>query len=204
RCFRRRRAVRNRAAARLARTHLAGGMGGRRRGGAARPGARPPVASQVAQRRVVAFREGAGLRERTRSPDRAVRPRPDASRPDLAADRQGSADAEAQPVERVAGVSGAVRRPAPLRADVLMSTDRAAGNRATTPTRTLARGRRIAVALAAIALAVLVSGAVLIAIDVRLHSKYEKSAGFNIWGYRGPRAASKQRDEYRVAVLGGS
>jgi hypothetical protein len=66
------------------------------------------------------------------------------------------------------------------------------------------RAKRVAFALAAIVLAMLVSGAALIAIDVRLHSKYEKSAGFNIWGYRGPRAGSKQRDEYRVAVLGGS
>ena len=68
----------------------------------------------------------------------------------------------------------------------------------------IARARRVKFALAAIALAFLGSMAVLLAIDVRLHHKYESSAGFNVWGYRGPVVGTKQRGEYRVAVLGGS
>ena len=68
-----------------------------------------------------------------------------------------------------------------------------------------ARGRRrIVFALAAVMLAVGVPLFGLLAIDIYLHSKFAKSAGFNIWGYRGPIAGRKQRDEYRVAVLGGS
>ena len=46
--------------------------------------------------------------------------------------------------------------------------------------------------------------AALAAVDVWLHGKFERSAGFNIWGYRGPVAARKTADEYRVVVLGGS
>jgi hypothetical protein len=44
----------------------------------------------------------------------------------------------------------------------------------------------------------------LLAIDVYLHGKYQYTAGFNVWGYRGPIVGKKQPGEYRVAVLGGS
>jgi hypothetical protein len=50
----------------------------------------------------------------------------------------------------------------------------------------------------------ILSLAAVVAVDVYLHSRFEKSAGFNIWGYRGPIAKRKQVAEYRVAVLGGS
>jgi hypothetical protein len=63
---------------------------------------------------------------------------------------------------------------------------------------------RLKFALAAIALAFAIPSGVLLAVDIALHSKYAKTAGFNVWGYRGPVAGRKQRDEYRIVVLGGS
>jgi hypothetical protein len=66
------------------------------------------------------------------------------------------------------------------------------------------RRRRVAYALAAVAIAVVVPLLALLAVDVYLHGKFEKSAGFNVWGYRGPSAGRKLAGEYRVAVLGGS
>ena len=44
----------------------------------------------------------------------------------------------------------------------------------------------------------------LLVTDVYLHRKYERSGGFNVWGYRGPVAKRKQPGEYRVVMLGGS
>jgi hypothetical protein len=64
--------------------------------------------------------------------------------------------------------------------------------------------RRLKFALAAVLLALTGTMAVLLGVDVYLHRKYEKSAGFNIWGYRGPAVGSKKAGEYRVAVFGGS
>lgn len=64
--------------------------------------------------------------------------------------------------------------------------------------------RRVLFALAAVTMAFAVSFAALLAVDVYLHGRFEKSAGFNIWGYRGPAVSKKQPGEYRVAVLGGS
>jgi hypothetical protein len=64
--------------------------------------------------------------------------------------------------------------------------------------------RRIAFALVAIAGATATAAAGLLAVDVHLHSKYQTSAGFNVWGYRGPVVGRKQPGEYRVAMLGGS
>jgi hypothetical protein len=59
-------------------------------------------------------------------------------------------------------------------------------------------------AIAAIALAATVPATALLAIDIYLHGKYAKTAGFNVWGYRGPIVGRKNADEYRVVVLGGS
>ena len=72
------------------------------------------------------------------------------------------------------------------------------------PILSATRGRRLKFALAAVALAVVGSSAALLAVDVYLHRKYEKTAGFNIWGYRGPAVGAKKAGEYRVALLGGS
>jgi hypothetical protein len=59
-------------------------------------------------------------------------------------------------------------------------------------------------AAAASAMAFCGAAAALLALDVYLHKKYERRAGFNVWGYRGPVVAKKRPDEYRVAVIGGS
>jgi lysophospholipase L1-like esterase len=73
-----------------------------------------------------------------------------------------------------------------------------------TPSALAPRRRRAAFAAAAIALAVLVPVATLLAVDVYLHRKYSRSAGYNVWGYRGPIAGAKASKEYRVVMLGGS
>jgi hypothetical protein len=53
-------------------------------------------------------------------------------------------------------------------------------------------------------LSLLATGGALLAADVYLHRKYERTSLVNIWGYRGPSRGAKQRGEFRVAVLGGS
>src|SRR5262249_31870034 len=70
--------------------------------------------------------------------------------------------------------------------------------------RALPRRRKVVFALGAVLLAAVASLAVLIAGDVYLHRKFERSAGFNIWGYRGPVAGRKQAGAYRGVMLGGS
>ena len=64
--------------------------------------------------------------------------------------------------------------------------------------------RRLAYALTAVVIFFALPTAVLLAVDMHLHSKYERAAGFNIWGYRGPVIGRKKSGEYRVAILGGS
>jgi hypothetical protein len=64
--------------------------------------------------------------------------------------------------------------------------------------------RRLLFALAAVAVAASVPLGALMAVDVYLHRRYEKAAGFNVWGYRGPVVPRKRAGEYRVVVLGGS
>ena len=59
-------------------------------------------------------------------------------------------------------------------------------------------------ALAAVTIALGVPFFLLLGVDIYLHHKFERSAGFNVWGYRGPVAGRKTADEYRVVVLGGS
>jgi hypothetical protein len=71
------------------------------------------------------------------------------------------------------------------------------------PTRPAGR-RRLVFALAAVSIALALSFLTLLCVDIYLHGKFEKSAGFNVWGYRGPVAGRKSADEYRVVVLGGS
>ena len=68
----------------------------------------------------------------------------------------------------------------------------------------LTRRKRLVFAAAAIVVPCLALGGVLLAVDIHLHTKYQTSAGFNVWGYRGPVAGRKQPGEYRIAVLGGS
>jgi len=64
--------------------------------------------------------------------------------------------------------------------------------------------RRVAYAILAIGLAVVVAAGALVVVDVYLHNKFERTAGYNVWGYRGPAVGRKKAGEYRVVVLGGS
>ena len=68
----------------------------------------------------------------------------------------------------------------------------------------MSRGKFFAFALTAIALSMSVTVAGLVAADLYLHRRAERSAGLNRWGYRGPVVGRKQAGEIRIAVLGGS
>jgi len=71
-------------------------------------------------------------------------------------------------------------------------------------TRTLSRRKRLAFGLVATTLAVVLATTALLALDIHLHRKYQRSGGVNVWGYKGPVAARKAPGEFRIAVLGGS
>ena len=71
-------------------------------------------------------------------------------------------------------------------------------------TAALSRRKRIVFALGGVALACLVSFGALLSADLYLHGRYERSAGVNIWGYRGPVVGRKGPGEIRVVFLGGS
>src|SRR5205807_1095551 len=45
--------------------------------------------------------------------------------------------------------------------------------------------RRIFFSVAAIVMAAAVASAALLGVDIYLHGRYQRSAGFNVWGYRG-------------------
>jgi hypothetical protein len=66
------------------------------------------------------------------------------------------------------------------------------------------RRKKIVFAIAAIALASTATMIGLLMVDFYLHGRYERSAGYNVWGYRGPRVAAKKPGELRIAMLGGS
>ena len=68
----------------------------------------------------------------------------------------------------------------------------------------MSRRKRVAFTLAAVLVPLLGAAGVLLAVDIHLHTKYQTSAGFNVWGYRGPAVGRKQPGEYRIVVLGGS
>jgi hypothetical protein len=68
----------------------------------------------------------------------------------------------------------------------------------------LTRRTRLVYGAVAMALALFVTCSGLLAIDIYLHRKYERSGGFNVWGYRGPVVGAKEPGEYRIVVLGGS
>ena len=56
----------------------------------------------------------------------------------------------------------------------------------------------------ALVLGVALACSTLLAADMYLHRRAERSAGLNIWGYRGPVVGRKGPGEVRVVVLGGS
>jgi hypothetical protein len=59
-------------------------------------------------------------------------------------------------------------------------------------------------AVTAVVLSSVLTLGVLAAVDIYLHSKFQRSAGLNVWGYRGTPLGKKQPGETRVVVLGGS
>jgi len=66
------------------------------------------------------------------------------------------------------------------------------------------RIRPLAFAACAVLLTSFMMVAALMAADLYLHKRTERSAGLNVWGYRGPVAPKKRPGDIRVAVLGGS
>ncbi len=64
--------------------------------------------------------------------------------------------------------------------------------------------RRLLFAVAAVVLAAGITVMGLLGADLLLHRRAERSAGLNIWGYRGPAVPRHHPGEPRVAVLGGS
>lgn len=73
-----------------------------------------------------------------------------------------------------------------------------------TVARGMTRRRRIVLTLISMAIPIVVVAIALFAVDLYLHGKYEKTGGYNIWGYRGPRVPSKRPGEFRAVMLGGS
>lgn len=72
------------------------------------------------------------------------------------------------------------------------------------PRPRLSRRRYWLFALIAASLSIVVGVVVLLGADLYLHRRAEKSAGLNLWGYRGAAVGRKAADEVRIAFLGGS
>jgi hypothetical protein len=64
--------------------------------------------------------------------------------------------------------------------------------------------RKLLFAVAAVLLAAGMAVVGLLGADLLLHRRAERSAGLNVWGYRGPTVPRRHSGEPRVAVLGGS
>jgi hypothetical protein len=64
--------------------------------------------------------------------------------------------------------------------------------------------KRVLFATIAILLALSGVFAAFLGADLYVHHRAERYAGLNIWGYRGPTVARKERGEHRLVVLGGS
>jgi lysophospholipase L1-like esterase len=64
--------------------------------------------------------------------------------------------------------------------------------------------RRIAFAVTALVLAIVLGLTALVAADLYFHRRVERFAGVNVWGYRGPRVPKKAPGEHRLIVIGGS
>ena len=58
--------------------------------------------------------------------------------------------------------------------------------------------------MASVVMSFIGATAVLLALDLYVHAKFDDYAGTNIWGYRGSVVGTKQDGERRVAVVGGS
>ena len=70
--------------------------------------------------------------------------------------------------------------------------------------RTVNRKKYVIFALAGVLISTFFCVGLLAGVDFYLHKKYEKSGGYNIWGYRGPPAKRKAPGERRIVILGGS
>jgi hypothetical protein len=68
----------------------------------------------------------------------------------------------------------------------------------------LVPGRRLAFALAAVALSSAGTVAFVAGLDLYMHHRYARSGGYNVWGYRGDAVGAPSPDERRVEMLGGS
>jgi hypothetical protein len=66
------------------------------------------------------------------------------------------------------------------------------------------RRRKLAFALTAMMLSGLGTSGLLLAADLLMHQRAERSAGLNRWGYRGPVVGRKQPGEMRAVMVGGS
>lgn len=64
--------------------------------------------------------------------------------------------------------------------------------------------RKILFAAIAMTVSLVVGVALLLAADLYLHRRAERSAGLNLWGYRGKVLGRKAADEVRIVFLGGS
>jgi lysophospholipase L1-like esterase len=68
----------------------------------------------------------------------------------------------------------------------------------------LSRRKFVIYAMLAAACAAAGSALLILGLDLYVHHRASRSAGLNIWGYRGPLVGKKQPGELRLAVLGGS
>src|SRR6266487_351877 len=68
----------------------------------------------------------------------------------------------------------------------------------------MSRRRRWTFMALALVLSIVVPLAVLLGADAFLHSRFQRTGGVNIWGYRGHIVHRKQPGERRVVMLGGS
>jgi hypothetical protein len=68
----------------------------------------------------------------------------------------------------------------------------------------MTRRRKLVFAAVTMGLAAVAGVGALLAADLYVHHRAERSAGLNRWGYRGPVLGRKQPGEIRVAMLGGS
>lgn len=68
----------------------------------------------------------------------------------------------------------------------------------------ISRRKKAVFALLAVSVSVVGVLVLLLAADLVLHARAERSAGLNRWGYRGPVLGRKQAGETRIVMLGGS
>jgi lysophospholipase L1-like esterase len=69
---------------------------------------------------------------------------------------------------------------------------------------TISRRKKVLFAIVAMSLSTFVMLGAVLAADLYVHHRAEKTAGLNRWGYRGPVLGRKQPDEVRISFLGGS